>query len=372
MDKAKGAIKDFMSKAGHHDTTVHETVAPGVQHETVKPHQHEEVNTAIDKEVHQDHYHRTVQPVHDREVLPEQHTAKLGAVQHREFDNRDHEGTKRALVEEQGGFRDHQTVQDTTHSQSVAPTVGGEHVHHHIHETIQPVVHKETVQPNVVHTTVPIHETHHNAAKHHATSQLPAVSMGEFKQKGGVLGGREERYDGFEGEPKNIGGAISGLTHGHGHGHSKHDSHHNDPSMKTSALHGDHAPLDSKAERHTEGLAGTEGTTRTNAGLSGGNIRGVEDSRDMSGMERGIGGGNTTRSGNDHVSQAQKSDFVRGAGEPGLAEGREIDQASGGGFGRGLEGQGHNTGNTATKPSLMNKLNPMKDSDGDGRKGFME
>lgn len=68
------------------------------------------------------------------------------------------------------------------------------------------MVEKETIQPTVVHTTVPIHETHHNSAKLHETSVLPTVSIDEFKSKGGVLGGREERYDGFEGEPKNIGG----------------------------------------------------------------------------------------------------------------------------------------------------------------------
>ena len=130
MDKAKAAVSDFMKKAGHHDTTVHESVAPAVQHETVKQHQHENVTTAVDKEVHQDHYHRTVQPVHDKEVLPEQHTAKLGSVQHREFDHRDHEGSKQALATDQAQFRDERTVHDTTHSQSAAPAIGGEHVHH--------------------------------------------------------------------------------------------------------------------------------------------------------------------------------------------------------------------------------------------------
>lgn len=130
MEKAKAAIKDFTSRSGHHDTTVHETVAPGVQHETVKPHQHEEVNTAVDKEIHQDHYHHSVQPIKDREVLPEQHSAKMGAVQHREFDHRDHEGTKKALADVQGGFKDERVVDGTTHSQNVAPTVAGEHVHH--------------------------------------------------------------------------------------------------------------------------------------------------------------------------------------------------------------------------------------------------
>jgi hypothetical protein len=130
MDKAKAAINDFMGKAGKHDTTVHETVAPGVQQETVKPHVHEEVATAVDKEVHQDHYHRTVQPVKDREVLPEQHTAKLGGVEHREFDHRDAEQTKRNLSEEQAAFKDTRTVDETSHTQSALPTIGGEHVHH--------------------------------------------------------------------------------------------------------------------------------------------------------------------------------------------------------------------------------------------------
>lgn len=32
--------------------------------------------------------------------------------------------------------------------------------------------------------------------------------MSDFKQQGGVLSGREERYDGFEGEPRSVGGAL--------------------------------------------------------------------------------------------------------------------------------------------------------------------
>ncbi|KAF2279499.1 uncharacterized protein EI97DRAFT_439835 [Westerdykella ornata] len=208
MDKVKASLRDFTSRAGHKSTTVHETVAPAVQHEHIKPHEHEEINTAIDKEIHQDHYHRTIQPVQAREVLPETHTAHLGAVQEREYDHRNPDATRASLDEEQKGFRDERVVEPTTHSQSVAPVVGGEHVHHHVHETIQPVVEKETIQPSVIHTTVPIHEVHHNVDKIHHTSELPPVTMEEFKAKGGVLGGREERYDGFEGEPKNIGGTL--------------------------------------------------------------------------------------------------------------------------------------------------------------------
>lgn len=68
----------------------------------------------------------------------------------------------------------------------------------------------------MVHTTVPIHEVHHNEAKHHAASALPAVSMADFKKQGGTLSGREERYDGFEGEPRAVGGALGGSTTGTG------------------------------------------------------------------------------------------------------------------------------------------------------------
>jgi hypothetical protein len=74
---------------------------------------------------------------------------------------------------------------------------------------------KQTIEPHVVHTTVPIHEVHQNAAQHHSTSELPAVSMADYKKQGGVLSGREERYDGFEGEPRSVGGALgshSGTT----------------------------------------------------------------------------------------------------------------------------------------------------------------
>jgi hypothetical protein len=75
---------------------------------------------------------------------------------------------------------------------------------------------KQTIEPHVVHTTVPIHEVHHNAAQHHATSELPPVSMSEYKKQGGVLTGREERYDGFEGEPRSVGGASLGTHTGVG------------------------------------------------------------------------------------------------------------------------------------------------------------
>lgn len=43
MEKAKAAVSDFMHKAGKHDTTVDETVAPAVTKETVHKTHHENV-----------------------------------------------------------------------------------------------------------------------------------------------------------------------------------------------------------------------------------------------------------------------------------------------------------------------------------------
>ncbi|KZM21729.1 uncharacterized protein EKO05_0001679 [Ascochyta rabiei] len=335
MDKAKAAITDFMSKSGHHDTTVHEAVAPAVQHEVVKPHVHEEVQTAVDKEVHQDHYHRTVQPVQDREVLPEQHTAKLGAVQHREFDHRDHDNTKRNLIEEQARFKDERRVDATTHSQSAAAAIGGEHVHHHIHETIQPVVQKETIQPNVVHTTVPIHEVHHNKATHHSTTALPPMTMDEFKNKGGALTGREERYDAFEGVPKNISAGTAGgfgvIREGEGH----HDHHH----VSGTPRHGDY-----------------DGTAR----------HGGE-----SGVIAGAAAGAAGHHGQQHTDFAR--DNRTHTAKDGLPDALREDRS---------RADAHNTHTRDSvsssehgehkKPSLMDKLNPKVDADGDGKRGFMK
>jgi hypothetical protein len=356
MDKAKAAITDFMGRSGHHDTTVHEAVAPAVHHEVIKPHVHEEVNTAIDKEVHQDHYHRTVQPVLDREVLPEQHTAKLGAVQHREFDHRDADATKRALVDDQARFADERRIEETTHSQSVAPTIGGEHVHHHIHETIQPVVQKETIQPSVVHTTVPIHEVHHNKATHHETTALPAMTMDQFKAKGGALTGREERYDEFEGVPKNIGGATGmavaeGLTHKttpHTHEHARHGDYESVPNHHGA---GTHNPLD----RNNDGKMNMHDVTGSHTHSTGTknpldrNNDGRMDAHDLTGNRSTAGVGAGTG--------------VVDRNHDGKIDSRDLKDTS---------RDRHEGATGHRKPSLMDKLNPKVDADGDGKAGFMK
>jgi len=292
MNKAKAAVSEFLSKDGKHDTTVHETVNPAVTNEHVKRTQHENATTAVDREVHQDHHHTSVQPIQDREVLPEQHTHQVAGVEHRNFKHGDDSHIKERLDAEKTQFKNTRTVGDTQHTASASPSVAGEHVHHHVHENIQPVVQKETIQPSVVHTTIPVHEVHHNEAKHHTASQLPAVSMDEFQRQGGSLAGREERTDAFGGEPKAVGGTLGGVgakgTTSLTENDSTRSGHHNGSHVGSTGTAG------------TTSTSGTHGTTRSN----------------------GTSATDTTTTGH--------------------------------------------------KPSLMDKLNPKVDANGDGKAGFMK
>ena len=166
---------------------------------------------------------------------------------------------------------------------------------------IQPVVQKETIQPSVVHTTVPIHEVHHNEAKHHAASALPAVSMADFKKQGGSLTGREERYDGFEGEPRAVGSALGGSSN----------------SM---------------------------GGRQTTAGPHTSNVENKMDPRVDSDMD-----------GSRNMGANRTGTSTTGSGYDSYGSNRPTGAA----------------GSASKKPGIMDRLNPLKDSDGDGKKGVM-
>jgi hypothetical protein len=144
------------------------------------------------------------------------------------------------------------------------------------------------------------------------------MNMSDFKQKGGVLGGREERYDGFEGEPKHIGGTLKHMMEGKT---SKRDSH-QDKEVREGAMHGDFNPLDGGKHNTAAGRLGETG-----------NVRGVE--------EGGI------------------------HGDRGLSGSNKL------GAGAGAAAGTHHAGTEQKKPSILDKLNPMKDADGDGKKGIM-
>jgi len=148
--------------------------------------------------------------------------------------------------------------------------------------------------------------------------------MADFKKQGGVLTGREERYDGFEGEPRTVGGSHTSTT-GISTGSGLTGSH---------STHGTHGT-------HGHGLTGSN---TTGSGLTGSNTTGRESLG-----ERVREGERDLKTGHSHSTTG-----TTGAGY-GSTTGRnsEVDSKTG-------------------KPSLMDKLNPMKDTDHDGKKGMMD
>lgn len=123
--------------------------------------------------------------------------------EHKTFEHGNEKDVNAFLDRDASKYKDSSVTHNTTHSASTAPVVSGEHTHHHVHEHVQPVIQKETVAPQVVHTTVPVHETHHAAAVHHGTSTLPTKTLEEFSSGRGTLDGRgTTKVNEFEGCPQ--------------------------------------------------------------------------------------------------------------------------------------------------------------------------
>nr|OQO29900.1 hypothetical protein B0A51_03496 [Rachicladosporium sp. CCFEE 5018] len=169
-------------QAGTTDTTVDQEVAPAVEHEHKTKIHEEREQKVIEKERHQDHYHTTVQPLKDSETLPEKHKTETEATQYKEVEHDDSAAVKAKLDQQQAGFKDTKEVNEV--EQKVKEkTVEGEHVHHHLHETIQPVIEKDVVEKEVVHKVIPIKEKHHEVSEDHGVTTNKPMSVDDFKGK---------------------------------------------------------------------------------------------------------------------------------------------------------------------------------------------
>ncbi|KAL6879442.1 hypothetical protein HDV57DRAFT_498921 [Trichoderma longibrachiatum] len=153
---------------------------------------------------------------------PEKHHERVLPTEHRSFDHGSKRDEQNFLERDAAKFKDVSVTHDKTHeTHTEAPVVAGERVHHHVHEHVQPVIHKETVAPEVIHTTVPVHETHKAAAVHHGTKVLPPKTLSEFTGGQGLPESRESRVkEQYEGCPTFDGKDLEGnRTGGHSHTH---------------------------------------------------------------------------------------------------------------------------------------------------------
>jgi len=203
MNKAKEAVEGLLHSNNKHSVDIEKTSAPAVTHERVQEARHENVTTAVDREIHQHHHQTHVQPVADKVIEPEVHQTNILPVEHKVHHHNADAATEAALLEQRSQYRDEREVLPTQATQS-GNTVVGEHVHHHIHDTIQPVIERERLQQEVVHTTVPIHETIDKKPVIHSGNVLPTKTMGEFEASGAsVVGSKTEHID-YEGKPLKI------------------------------------------------------------------------------------------------------------------------------------------------------------------------
>jgi len=168
---------------GEKDTTIDQTIAPAVEHEHVK-HEHEtREQKVVDREIHQDHYHTTVQPLQDREVADVKENTVVDATEERRI-NKDKEGekVKAKVAADQAGFKS--THNEETHeTKSTEATAAATSVHHHLHETIQPVIEKEVVVPELTHKIKPVHEVVTEKTVDHGVTTAKPLSVEDFQGK---------------------------------------------------------------------------------------------------------------------------------------------------------------------------------------------
>lgn len=424
MEKATKAISDFMSRNGQRKTIVDQDYRQAITEEHVRPQQHEEVTTAVDKEIHQDHHQTIIQPIHASETLPQTHTHNAVAVEHKSFEHDNAKDTRAMLDEDIARYRDSSVTHDTTHTQSAVPLISGEHVHHHLHQHVQPVIHKETIVPKTVHTTIPVHEVHHAPTVKHETSTLPVKTWAEFEKEfgPGLQGKQTTTISEFDGdvdalrERQRQQGIVVGDTFGSSSGLNK-------SASGAAAVNGNAAAA---------GVGGTSSATAgglKSDGLNSGGIRsdglssgGIRSDGPSSGGIRsdglssgGIRSGGIRSDGLDSPTEEGRggsmidavnkaADDVAGknaVGTTGASAGTSagaVDEAAEGNYttaadraankaynesqtvprtgamtGRNLRNSQSATSGTSqgSKVSLRDKLNPFKDSDGDGKKGIM-
>jgi hypothetical protein len=170
------------------------------------------------------------------------------------------------------------------------------------------------------------------------------MTMDEFKNKGGVLSGREERYDEFEGVPKNIGGGTAG---GFGHvrdtnatGHHTGSEHHSHGDFANAPNHAGTGGVASGLGHSTHASRDPTGNVARESTLSNtsSGTHGIGSGR-HSGTDGVIGTGNST----GHRESGTSSDLPRALTEDKSRAHHES----------GLSG--HDS-TTQKKPSLIDRL----------------
>lgn len=263
----------------------------------------------------------------------------------------------------------------------------------------------------MIHTTVPVHEKHHAAPEYYGTSVLPTKTISDFKTSGQNLTGSAGivNQDSYEGCPRPYNPELQlgrtdadadphiGTRHGHehhGHDHSTNAGPHNSNLMNKTDPR-----VDSDRDGRGPGAMGTgmTGTSNTTGGPHNSNAANKLDPRvdsDRSGSHHtgessgnligehlggtGVPGSHSAVFGLTPPVHGTNATPILGARHPGTGHDSGVGHV--GGTTSSPLSSGHTSSHASSigdtsahkKPSLLDRLNPMRDADGDGKKGFMK
>lgn len=242
------------------------------------------------------------------------------------------------------------------------------------------MIEKEVIAPSVVHTTVPVHERHHAAPEYHGTSVLPPKTMSDFKATGQGLTGSTGiiNQDQYEGCPRPYNPEMQlGRTEADGDPHLALHDHDHSHGTHTAGSHGTHTAgphgsdmgnkLDPRvdSDRSSSHHAGESTATLIDKHLGGTGAPGSHSA--LFGLTPPVYGTDNPSGTGDHL----------GLGHSGEHGDHRINSGTGrvGGVDPTHGTAGHTSSHDTSghkKPSLLDKLNPRKDADGDGKPGFMK
>ncbi|KAI7766702.1 hypothetical protein LZL87_005002 [Fusarium oxysporum] len=410
MEKAKQAVSSFLSNDGKHRTTVDEDVKPHVTQEHVLPHKHEQVTTALDKEVHQEHHHTTVQPITHKETLPEQHHHNLIPVEHKTFHHGNEQETRATLDREAAKYRDTTETHSTTHSTEAAPVVTGERkeftqerggLKERAAQKLTefegcPKPYRRELQGEQLEGDKSMHL--HGHGDNYGENQA-------FAGREGQMGRNTEGL--AAGAAAGAGAAAATRKHRHGIGHKERRGSASSSSSMSSSDE-ESRGLGKSSKTKNRGLGNSTGTgvgagaavaaagaahshhqSREGAAAAPSMLEGNRGIGSNTGLQSGSGIPGTAGAGSGVESMGSTGNMSsfgssnRGIGNPNTAglnkpHTSEYDQVKTGGLhndplnsqhARGDSGVGMQAGK---KPSLIDRLNPMKDADGDGKKGLLD
>lgn len=181
------------SRAEHLDLSKGDVVqdVKHLAHVTKHTHQRHETEEVTREKEHHRHIHHVqhhVQPIHETEHAAEVSHQKVHPVTHIEEKHASTDKDAALLANVAGTHKDEKMtapLQRTVVDKGERVT---EHIHHHIHNVVQPVLHKDTHEHHRIHTVIPSTITTHEAPIIHESTMHKPIAKSEYLKTGGILG----------------------------------------------------------------------------------------------------------------------------------------------------------------------------------------